>query len=145
MPLWGTTDTANDAPNFVPAAQANNIYFVDTTEAAVTANRAKGLKTPGWNLYSTYVDSDGNTRHRVETLVAMGVAAGDAGDIGARDPISANSIVANTTYVIVTAGNSDFTTIGAANNDVGTVFTANNTGSGTGTVRIDEDTVVADS
>jgi len=31
----------------------DNIYFVDTTEAGVAANRAKGLQTPGWVDYST--------------------------------------------------------------------------------------------
>lgn len=60
----------------------NEVFFVDETEAGVAANRAKGLKTPGWNKYVTYVDSDGNTRHRVETLVAIRETAANAGDDG---------------------------------------------------------------
>ena len=28
-------------------------YFIDTTEASLSTNRVKGLKTPGWNTYST--------------------------------------------------------------------------------------------
>ena len=32
------------------------------------------------NKYVTYQDSEGNTRHKVETLVAMGTIAGDAAD-----------------------------------------------------------------
>ena len=37
--------------NFVKVP--DDIYFVDTTEAGVAANRAKGLQTPGWVEYST--------------------------------------------------------------------------------------------
>lgn len=89
MPLWGKTDDANSAPKFLlddenatPQTDVDNAYFVDTEEAGVTSNRAKGLQTPGWNLYTTYTDSDGATRHRVENLVSMKVAAVDAGDLG---------------------------------------------------------------
>lgn len=62
---------------------APTIYFEDLTEAGVTANRAHGLKTPGWNKYTTYTDSSGATRNKVETLVPMkrtAAAAGDAAD-----------------------------------------------------------------
>ncbi|PHS22178.1 MAG: hypothetical protein COA84_13440 [Robiginitomaculum sp.] len=59
-----------------------NMFFIDTTEAAVASNNAKGIKTPGWNKYTTYVDSNGNTRHRVESMVAMKVTAASAGDLG---------------------------------------------------------------
>ena len=31
----------------------DDIYFVDTTEAGIAANRAKGLQAPGWVQYST--------------------------------------------------------------------------------------------
>ena len=82
MALWGKTDDANSAPQYLSSADAAKAYFIDTTEATVTANRAKGLQTPGWNLYSTYTDSDGATRHRAEPLVVMKVSAGDAGDLG---------------------------------------------------------------
>jgi hypothetical protein len=82
MAQWGKTDTAADAPNYVADADKSKVFFVDTTEAAVASNQAKGLGTPGWNQYTTYTDSNGNTRHRAETLVAMKVAAADAGDAG---------------------------------------------------------------
>lgn len=82
MPLWGKTDTAASAPKYLnPAsriAAIDNAYFVDTTEAGVDSNRAKGIVTPGWNL----VQDIGNGRLRVETLVVMKVAAGAAGDLG---------------------------------------------------------------
>lgn len=85
MALWGKTDTLASAPKFLSnAADANrnididNAFFVDTTEAAVTANRANGIKTPGWMLYKEY----GNGRKYVETLVPMKVTAVAAGDAG---------------------------------------------------------------
>jgi len=82
MALWGKTDEANSAPKYLSSADAANAYLVDITEASVTANKAKGLGTGGWNLYTTYTDGTGATRHRAETLVAMAVTAGDAGDAG---------------------------------------------------------------
>jgi hypothetical protein len=90
MALWGKTDTLADVPKWLED-DANNTnkshdrdlaVFVDTEEAGVASNRAKGLKTPGWNLYHTYTDGLGNTRHKAESLVVMKVAAVDAGDDG---------------------------------------------------------------
>lgn len=89
MPLWGKTDDANSAPKYLSEANdmpwsvdKDKAYFVDETEAQVDGNRDKGLKTPGWNLYHTYTDSDGATRHRVESLVAFKETANNAGDEG---------------------------------------------------------------
>ena len=101
MALWGKTDTLASAPKWLQsevgarphtgmvenaaAVWPNDIdeaYFIDATEATITSNRAKGLKTAGWNAYDTYTDGNGATRHRVETLVAMRVSAVDAGDAG---------------------------------------------------------------
>lgn len=143
MSLWGKTDTAADAPKNLSAADADKIYLVDTTEAAVASNKAKGLGA-GWNTYTTYVDANGNTRHKSELLVAMSVTAGTAGDVGAI-VLGADQLVASTNYQIITAGTTDFTLVGAANNNVGVVFTATGAGTGTGTVRPIEDDVVADS
>lgn len=81
MALWGKTDAGGSKPkylnaNAMPSADSDNAYFVDVTEAGVASNREKGIVTPGWNL----VQDIGNGRLRVETLVAMKVSAGDAGD-----------------------------------------------------------------
>ena len=108
MSLWGNTDSANSAPKFLldstdfPAANSaidygglpmqvdiNNAYFVDTTEASVAANRANGIKTPGWVLYKEY----GNGRTYVETLVPMKVTAAAAGDLG----VSGNTAIEDQT------------------------------------------------
>lgn len=91
MALWGKTDTLASAPKWLNADDPNksndldNAFFVDTTEAGITANKNKGLGTPGWNLYFTYTDQNGVTRHKAEPLVVMKVSAGDAGDQGIYD------------------------------------------------------------
>ena len=85
MALWGKTDALvsvpkwleTDANNTNASNDADNAVFVDVEEAGVAANRAKGLKTPGWNLYS-----NAGGRHRSEVLIAMKVFAADAGDAG---------------------------------------------------------------
>lgn len=89
MSLWGKTDTAASAPKFLstdtnatPQTDKDNAYFVDTTEATIESNRDAGLRTPGWNLFVTYTDANGNTRRRVESLVPMKVDAVTAGDDG---------------------------------------------------------------
>ena len=88
MGSWGKTDTLADAPKWLNADDPNksndldNAFFVDVSEAQVASNIAKGLNTPGWNLYHTYQDQNGNTRHKAEPLVVMKVSAVDAGDLG---------------------------------------------------------------
>ena len=96
MALWGKTDALESAPkylsddtNVMPQADVNNAYFVDVTEAQVASNRARGIKTPGWNL----VQDIGNGRLRVENLVAMKVSAVDAGDAG----VTGNTDIEDTT------------------------------------------------
>jgi hypothetical protein len=46
------------------------IVGVDITEAQTSSNIAKGITTPGWTRFKTYTDSSGNTRRKVEVLVA---------------------------------------------------------------------------
>jgi hypothetical protein len=96
MALWGKTDALASVPKWLETDAANrnvsndadNAVFVDLTEAGVAANRAKGLKTPGWNLYS-----NAGGRHRTEVLVAMKVTAAAAGDAG----ITGNTTIEDTT------------------------------------------------
>ena len=93
MALWGKTDAAASVPKYLSEADQDKAFFVDTTEASVASNKAKGLGTAGWNLYSTYEDANGATRHRSEVLVAMAVTAASAGDLG----VSANTTIEDTT------------------------------------------------
>ena len=109
MPLWTDQDTRAGAPKFLrdPADYAspapsrdygglpmqdsiNQAVFVDTTEAVQDENRAKGLKTPGWNLYKAY----GNGRHYVETLVAMKRTPGVSGDLGVTGNTATEDLIA---------------------------------------------------
>ena len=100
MASWGKTDTLAAAPKYLEddvyntnkSHDKDNAVFVDLTEAGVVANRAKGLKTPGWNLYHTYTDQNGVTRHKAESLVVMKVSAVAAGDLG----ITGNTAVEDT-------------------------------------------------
>ena len=55
----------------------------------VAANRAKGIRTPGWILYKEY----GNGRKYVESLVPMKVTAVAAGDLG----VTGNTEIEDTT------------------------------------------------
>lgn len=90
MSLWGKTDAAANAPKWLSDSADNtnksndkdNVVFVDVAEAKVPGNKAKGLVTPGWNLYHTYTTESGSVRHIVEPLVAMKLSAADAGDAG---------------------------------------------------------------
>lgn len=100
MPMWGKTDTAESAPKFLstdtnatPQTDKDNAYFVDTTEASIESNRDVGLRTPGWNLFTTYTDANGATRRRVESLVPMKVTAVAAGD----DGVSGNTAIEDAT------------------------------------------------
>jgi len=91
MALWGKTDTEGAKPKYLSVADKEDTYFVDTTEVFVETNRDKGIQTPGWNLYKTYTDTNGNTRHKNETLVPMKVSALSAGDQAANTDIIVNS------------------------------------------------------
>ena len=60
--------------------------FVDDTEAALEENKVRGLKWPGWWLYRTYTDGDGNTRHKAECIAFANATAGaSVGDYAAAD------------------------------------------------------------
>jgi len=89
MALWGDTDTLADAPKYLTDAEKAQTVFVDSDEAAVAANRAKGLKTAGWVKYEEY----GTGRKRVEPLVAMRRSAVEAGD----DGVTGNTAVEDAT------------------------------------------------
>ena len=59
---------------------ANNIAFISYEESKVAGNKAKGLDSPGWYHYNTYVDAKGDTRWKVEKLVAFNKTQAYAGD-----------------------------------------------------------------
>jgi len=79
MSLYGRTDSnANKTKagvGIAASAQAKTTLYIDETEAALEANKERGLNAPGWWSYFTYTDSSGATRHKAEQLVF--VAGGD--------------------------------------------------------------------
>lgn len=105
MALWGKTDTLASAPKYLtsasgasPQTDVDNAFFVDTTEAAVSTNRSKGIKTPGWNL----VQDIGNGRLRVEPLIPMKVSAADAGDLGVSSNTEIEDLTVPDTVIAIT-------------------------------------------
>ena len=79
MSLYGRTDSnANKTKagvGIAASSQAKTVLYIDETEAALEANKERGLNAPGWWSYFTYTDSSGATRHKAEQLVF--VAGGD--------------------------------------------------------------------
>lgn len=62
----------SEVPKYLTVEQAiNETLYVTVAEAQDANNRIDGIKTPGWVLYDEFVNEDGDTRRRVETLVAM--------------------------------------------------------------------------
>lgn len=80
MPLWTNVDEANGKPKYLTTGEKAITYGVDEGEMQVTATQNKGFVHAGWNMYTTYTDGNGNTRHKAETLVAMGTITGDGAD-----------------------------------------------------------------
>ena len=79
---------------------APTIVFVDETEAALNENRVRGIDGPGWWSYYTYVDTEGNTRHKSVKLVALADPDTNANETQSDDTIAADVASA----VTITAG-----------------------------------------
>lgn len=76
----GVTITGQDSPKYVldSDVSGNLIFGVDSTEASVANNQARGLHTPGWVRYETYTDANSRVRHKSEVLVAFSSLSADA-------------------------------------------------------------------
>ena len=140
MSLWGKTDAAANAPKWLSDNADNtnksndkdNVVFVDVAEAKVPGNKAKGLVTPGWNLYHTYTTASGSTRHIVEPLVAMKLSAASAGDAGVtgntavEDAIAADPTITISTQLQGVSANSTtnavFTVAASVNNNTAVAY-----------------------
>jgi hypothetical protein len=94
MSLYGRTDSnANKTKAGIGVAASSitpTIVFVDETEAALNENRVRGIDGPGWWSYFTYVDNDGNTRHKSEKLVALADPDTNANETQSDDTIAAD-------------------------------------------------------
>ena len=75
MSLYGNTDSNANVTKagrgIAASSQAKQTIFIDNAEAALPANKARGLNAPGWWSYFTYTDGEGNTRHKAEHLVTI--------------------------------------------------------------------------
>lgn len=99
MALWNKLDNVASVPKYINLAvypAGTRLVLVDTNEALVPANIAKGFTGPGWYLYNTYTDANSVTRHRSEKLIAFSssvtaVVAGDAGTGTVDDDIVADA------------------------------------------------------
>lgn len=85
MALWNSTDAPASKPKSSSAAEKAKTFGVDKAEA--TANRNTGMRTPGWNTYTTYTDASGNVRHKSECLVVMSSMTLDAEDVVVKDNV----------------------------------------------------------
>jgi hypothetical protein len=85
MALWSNTDAANSKPKYLTAAEKTATAGVSIEEAAVAANKAKGVAHAGWVRNLTYTDAQGATRNKTEVLVAMGSMVQAGGDLVADD------------------------------------------------------------
>ena len=97
MSLYGRTDSnANKTKagrGVSPSSQAKEIIFIDNTEAALPANKARGLNAPGWWSYFTYTDGEGHTRHKAEMLVTIAGPDLNANETQADDSAAADVAV----------------------------------------------------
>ena len=80
MSLYGRTDEAGNVTKagrgIAASSQAKTTVFVNETEAALEANKERGLNAPGWWSYFSYTDSSGATRHKAEQLIFIANADG---------------------------------------------------------------------
>ena len=97
MSLYGRTDSnANKTKAGVgigASSQAKTVLYIDETEAALEANKERGLNAPGWWSYFTYTDSSGATRHKAEQLVFIAGGDTNANETQADDAQAADANV----------------------------------------------------
>lgn len=102
-PGSGYTKTDTITITFTPASAVSSavfkgnvmkngqsIVFVDREESKVRQNILAGLNSPGWWVYSSYVDAQGFDRHHAELTVALDRTAAEAGDDNNDDAIVPN-------------------------------------------------------
>ena len=61
-------------------SRSRDLVFVDNTEQALNENKSRGIWGPGWWLYETYTQANGDTRHKAECIAFVHATAAAAGD-----------------------------------------------------------------
>lgn len=130
MSLYGRTDSNADIAKAALAlgcAYSNeyDVFFVDETEAQLQENKDRGVTGPGYWAYLSYIDADGNTRHKSELIVTLGGA-----DTNANETQLDDSVLADASYVISISAQPVDTSI-VDGNDTFVAVTASVTGGGT--------------
>lgn len=151
MSLYGKDDSNTNVTKagrgVAASSQAKQIIFVDNTEAALEANKERGLNAPGWWSYYSYTDCEGNTRHKAEHLVTIADPEANASETQSDDAYAADAIVTitisgqpsnQTTYTpagaIIIFGDDGGTTILGEADETYTGVTGATSGSGTGAI-----------
>ena len=70
-PKWIRGPWGNTNGRYANTIGKRTVYGVDRVEVAVSGNKANGFNSPGWVEYHTYTTTQGSTRRKVNTLVAM--------------------------------------------------------------------------
>ena len=85
MALWGKTDQADNKPKYLSSTEKAVTFGVDVAEQAAETSQGVGPQHAGWVKRTSYTDSSGATRTKLETLVAMGTITGDLEDTVMQD------------------------------------------------------------
>ena len=85
MSLWTNVDEAAGKPQYLTSADKAKTFGVDVAEQAAETSQGVGPTHAGWVLRNTYTDQHGNTRTKLETLVAMGSISSDLEDTVMQD------------------------------------------------------------
>ena len=97
MSLYGRTDSnANKTKagvGIAASSQTKTTIYIDETEAALEANKERGLNAPGWWSYFSYTDSSGATRHKAEQLVFVAGGDTNANETQADDAQAADAAI----------------------------------------------------
>ena len=94
-------------------SSSTEIVGVSQAEAQLAQNKNRGLNSPGWWTYRTYVDAAGNNRHKSECIAFLNDLTGDASDdtlagdfistVTTTNPANASVAATNTQAFSVTA------------------------------------------
>jgi hypothetical protein len=94
MSLYGRTDSNANVTKagigVAASSQAKQIIFVDNTEAALAANKGRGIDAPGWWSYYTFTDCEGVTRHKAELLITIADPEANADESQSDDRVAAD-------------------------------------------------------
>ena len=99
MSLYGRVDsTANQTAVGLTIGNSGGsvtktIVFCDETEAALAANKGRGITAPGWWAYHTYTDAAGNTRHKAEHLMSLTNPEANSDETLSDDTIAADAAI----------------------------------------------------